>query len=150
MAAEVAGLHLAVWDCSLALPSSECKPRPPACCRGTTRLQLHSAIKRIFKCMLLNWALWCVVSLFTSCVLVSLSKDLAICKVSDSVVCHLHWVFHLSVVLVSSKSPCFFLIVKFMLHVFCLQNGLSWRHNQPTLSAVDSGRTDSAIICLAW
>lgn len=30
-----------------------------------------------------------------------------------------------SVVLVSSKSPCFFVIVKFMLHVFCLQNGLS-------------------------
>lgn len=65
MVAEVAGLlflTVAVWDCALALPSSECKPRPPACYWGTTRLQLRSTLKRIFKCLLINWALWCALS----------------------------------------------------------------------------------------
>lgn len=64
-AAEVAGLPLltvAAWDRSLAPPSSECKPSPPVCHRGTTRLQLRSTLKRIFKCLLINWALWCAVS----------------------------------------------------------------------------------------
>lgn len=90
MAAEVVGLPLptvAVWNCFLALLSYECKPRPPACYRGTTRLQLCNTLKRIFKCLLINWALWCAVSVCSlhvfwcpcQIILQSVQSELSVC-----------------------------------------------------------------------
>lgn len=155
MAAEVAGLPLltvTVWDFSLAPPFSECKPRPPACYRGTTRLQQRSTLKRIFKRLLINWALWCAVSVCSLHVfLVSLSNDLAVCTVSELVV--YSDLPALRLLLVCASCPTFSvrdIIVKFMLQIVCLQIGLTWRQNQPTERAADNGHIGSVIICPAW
>ena len=125
MAAEVAALPLltvAVWDRALAPPSSECKPRPPVCHRGTTRLQLRSTLKRIFKCLLINWALWCAVSVCSLGVFWWPCQ--MICTVSE-LVTH----SDVSAVrLVCCSCPTFpteDITVKYMLHVLCLTCGLS-------------------------
>ncbi len=90
----------------------------------------------------------CCVCLFTSCVLVSLSNDLAVCTVSELLV-HSD-LSAMRLLLVCGSCPTFpveDIIVKFMPHTLCLQIGLTWRHNQPTERAVDNGHIDSVIIC---
>lgn len=94
----------------------------------------------------------CCVCLFTLCVLVSLSNDLAVCTVSG-VSCvfliSLHRDFNLSVVL-GLAFPIEDIIVKSLPYIFCLQIGLTWRRNQLMRRAVDNGHIYSVIICAAW
>lgn len=147
MAAEVAGSPL-VRDCSLALPSPERKPKPPACYRGTTRLQLRSTLKRIFKCLLINWALWCAASVCSLHVFwCPCQMILWVCTVSQLVVCAWYLCVEISTCLQCCLRPPIF--VKFIPHVVCLQNGMTRRHDLPTERAADNPHIDSVIICHA-